>query len=114
VRRRFDEQGNFYDSHGAYPRVVRDVAAEEGVPLLEMEGVTRTLVKQLGEDGSRALYLHFEPGEQPGLPNGLHDDTHYSELGARLVAELAAGEMARVQLPFVRYLAIANPEEETR
>jgi lysophospholipase L1-like esterase len=112
VRRRFDERGNFYDSHGEYPRVVREVAAEEGVPLLEMEGVTRTLVKRLGEDGSRALYLHFEPGEHPKLPNGLHDDTHYSELGARLVAELAAREMARVELPFVRYLTV--PEEGGR
>lgn len=106
VRRRFDEAGIFYDTHGDYPRVAREVAAEEGVPLLEMEDATRALVKRFGPEGSRSLFLHFEPGEHPRLPDGRHDDTHFSERGARLVAGLAAREMARVHLPFVRYLAL--------
>ena len=109
VRRRFDEGGTFVDSHGDYPRVVRAVAAEEGVPLLEMEDVTRTLVQGYGVERSRSLYLHFERGEHPLLPDGLHDDTHLSELGARLVAELAAREMARAHLPFARYLKLDPP-----
>jgi beta-xylosidase/pectin methylesterase-like acyl-CoA thioesterase/lysophospholipase L1-like esterase len=104
VRRRFDEAGTFYDSHGEYPRVVREVAAEEGVSLLEMEDATRDLVQRFGAGGSRSLYLHFEPGEHPQLPDGLSDDTHFSEFGARLVAGQAAREMARLHLPIVRYL----------
>ena len=104
VRRRFDAAGGFVDSHGEYPRVVRAVAAEEDVPLLEMENVTRALVLEFGAEGSRALYLHYEPGEHPALPDGLHDDTHLSPLGARRIAELAAREMARVRLPLVGYL----------
>ncbi|OFX58073.1 MAG: hypothetical protein A2W84_16040, partial [Bacteroidetes bacterium GWC2_40_13] len=36
VRRRFDEQGQFYDSHGEYPDIVRKIAADMRVPLLEM------------------------------------------------------------------------------
>lgn len=106
VRRRFDEAGAFQDSHGDYPRVVREVAAEEGVPLLEMEDRTRELETRFGDEGSRALHLHFEPGEHLQLPAGRHDDTHYSELGARLVAELAAREMARLHLPLVRSLRL--------
>lgn len=106
VRRRFDEAGAFHDSHGAYPRVMREVAAAEGVPLLEMEDATRALLKRLGPEGSRSIHLHFEPGDHPQLPNGLHDDTHFSEHGARLVAELAAREMARVHLPIARHLAL--------
>ena len=106
VRRRFDDNQTFYDTHGEYPRVVREVAAEEGVPLLEMEDVTRDLLRRFGPEESRSLFLHFEPGEHPQLPDGLHDDTHFSELGARIVAELAAREMVRVHLPFVRYLSL--------
>ncbi len=106
VRRRFDEAGAFYDSHGAYPRVLREVAAEEGVPLLEMEDATRALEQEFGMEGSQSLHLHYEPGEHPQLPDGIHDDTHYSELGARLVAELAAREMLRLHLPVVRYLKL--------
>jgi hypothetical protein len=104
VRRRFDDHGAFVDSHGEYPRVAREAAAAEGVPLLEMEDVTRALVRSYGVERSRPLFLHFEPGEHPQLPDGLHDDTHLSELGARLIAELAAREMARLHLPLLRYL----------
>ncbi len=107
VRRRFDDHGAFDDSHGEYPRVAREVAAVEGVPLLEMEDVTRALVESYGVERSRSLFLHFETGEHPQLPNGLHDDTHLSELGARLIAELAAREMARAHLPLMRYLKLA-------
>jgi pectinesterase len=107
VRRRFDDHGGFVDSHGEYPRVVRAVAAAEGVPLLEMEDVTRALVQSYGVERSKSLFLHFASGEHPQLPDGLHDDTHLSELGARLVAELAAREMARAHLPLVRFLKLA-------
>jgi lysophospholipase L1-like esterase len=107
VRRRFDDHGAFVDSHGEYPRVVRAVAAEEGVPLLEMEDATRALVSSYGVERSKSLFLHFETGEHPQLPDGLHDDTHLSELGARLIAELAAREIARNRLPLVRYLKVA-------
>ncbi len=106
VRRRFDKHGVFVDSHGEYPRVVREVAATEGVPLLEMEDATRVLVRSSGVEGSKSLFLHFEPGEHPQLPAGLHDDTHLSELGARRIAALAAREMARANLPLVRYLKL--------
>jgi pectin methylesterase-like acyl-CoA thioesterase/lysophospholipase L1-like esterase len=109
VRRRFDDHGAFVDSHGEYPRVAREVAAAEGVPLLEMEDVTRALVQSYGVEGSKSLFLHFEPGEHPQLADGLHDDTHLSELGARLVAELAAREMARANLSLVRYLKLDTP-----
>lgn len=104
VRRRFDETGAFLDSHGDYPRVVREVAAAAGVPLLEMEELTRELVKGYGPEGSRALFLHFRPGELPGHSEGLDDDTHLSELGARLVAGLAVRETERLGLPLARYL----------
>ena len=95
ARRRFDEHGAFYDSHGEYPRVVREVAHEEGVPLIDMETATRALVRDLGEEASRSLFLHFAPGEHPRLAEGLRDDTHFSETGARRVAELAVRELAR-------------------
>ncbi|MDY7094844.1 MAG: pectinesterase family protein [Acidobacteriota bacterium] len=114
VRRRFDDSGKFYDTHSDYPRVVREVAREEGVPLLELEDATRALVENAGPEGSQSLYLHFEPGEHPLLPEGLHDDTHFSELGARRVAELAAREIARLQLPLAKYLQLSIPPQEDR
>jgi len=114
VRRRFSEDGTFQNSHGDYPRVAREVAVAEGVPLLELEDATRQLVRGYGPEPSRALFLHFEPGAHPLLPEGLHDDTHLSELGARQVAELARREIARSRLPLLQFLkpGLATPPGE--
>ena len=105
ARRRWTPQGEWVDTHGAYPDAVRAVAAAEGVPLLDLEARTRACISGLGPDGSAALFLHFAPGQHPRLPEGRHDDTHFSEKGARLVAHLAAAEMIRIHLPIARYLA---------
>lgn len=93
VRRRFDEQGKFYDTHGDYPEVVREVAKEKDVALLDLHKKTEELVKQYGKERSEMLFLHIEPGEYKSLPEGRSDDTHLSPLGAFRVCDLAAEEI---------------------
>lgn len=100
VRRDWDAAGHLRDSHGAYLAAVREVAAGEHVPLLDMEAVTRRLVTGLGPEDSKKLFLILAPGENPRLPEGKTDNTHAVEKGARLTAELAAQEMRRLGLPF--------------
>ena len=106
ARRRWTDTGEWYDAHGPYPGVVRAVAAAEGVPLLDLEARTRAFFASLGPEGSKALFLHFAPGEHPRLPEGRRDDTHFSDKGARAVAGIVAWEMMRVQLPIARYLRL--------
>ena len=36
MRRRFDENGKFYDTHGEYPDLVREIASEMNVELLDL------------------------------------------------------------------------------
>ncbi|HEY6437679.1 MAG TPA: rhamnogalacturonan acetylesterase [Ignavibacteriaceae bacterium] len=99
VRRRFDKQGNFYDVHGDYPKVVREVAAEKNVILLDMQAKSETLLILYGEENSKQLYLHIAPGEYPSLPNGKIDDTHFSPTGAFRMCDLAIEEIrAKVKL----------------
>jgi lysophospholipase L1-like esterase len=93
VRRRFDEQGNFYDTHRDYPDVVREVAKEKNVVLLDLHKKTEGLVKQYGQERSKMLYLFIESGEYKSLPKGRIDNTHLSPLGAFRVCDLAAEEI---------------------
>ena len=93
VRRKFDEQGKFYGTHGDYPDVVREVAREKNVVLLDLQKKTEELLKQYGEERSKLLYLHIEPGEYPSLPVGRKDDTHLSPTGAFRVCDLAVEEI---------------------
>lgn len=104
ARRRFDEAGALVDTHGDYPVVVRELAAEEKVPLLELNRLTSGMEQEAGVEGSKKFHLWFAPGEHPAVPKGLQDDTHYSELGARRVAALAAGEIHRLGLPLARWI----------
>ncbi len=74
-----------------YPEVVRELALELGVAVLDLNARTRCLYLGLGPDGSRELFCHFAPGEHAHWPDGLADNTHFSQHGAALVA----GEVAR-------------------
>jgi lysophospholipase L1-like esterase len=93
VRRRFDEQGNFYDVHGDYPKVVREVAKEKNVILIDLHKKSEELLKQYGEENSKKLFLHIRQGEYPSLPEGRKDDTHFSPTGAFRICDLAAEEI---------------------
>lgn len=88
VRRRFNDAGEFYDSHGRYPEVVREVAKSEQVPLIDLENRSRELVSSYGSERSKQLYLHIKPGEYPSLPDGRTDDTHLSAVGAFHICDL--------------------------
>jgi lysophospholipase L1-like esterase len=104
VRRRWSEDGKLVDTHGEYPNIVRKVAEEQKVPLLDMQKLTAELEEAHGVEGSKKLHLWFAPGEHPLLKKGLQDDTHYSEYGARAVANLAAKEIIRQKLPLAEHL----------
>ncbi|MFI6876381.1 rhamnogalacturonan acetylesterase [Streptomyces sp. NPDC050400] len=55
-----------------HPAVVRELAAAEGVPLIDLTALTKARVEELGPEGSKALYLYNEK----------RDNTHTSVRGA--------------------------------
>ncbi|MFA9389881.1 MAG: rhamnogalacturonan acetylesterase [Prolixibacteraceae bacterium] len=93
VRRRFDENGVFYDTHGIYPEVVREVAAFKNVPLLDLHLLSQELLISYGEEASKKLFLHINSGEYESLPNGREDDTHLSAVGASRICDLVKSEL---------------------
>ena len=93
ARRRFDKEGKFFDTHGDYPKAVKQVADEMNVPLLDLHAKTSELLKQLGPELSLRLFNHVAPGEYARHPDGLKDDTHLNPLGATRVCDLAVEEL---------------------
>ena len=89
MRRRFDENGVFYDAHGEYPDLVRSVAAELRVPLIDMHRSSETVIRAYGAEPSKALFLHIPPNTNANYPQGLEDNTHFSPRGAEIMAGLA-------------------------
>ncbi|TLM84415.1 rhamnogalacturonan acetylesterase [Pseudarthrobacter sp. NamE2] len=79
-----------------YPEVVREIALELGVPLIDLNTWTRCLYVGLGRGGSISLFCHFGPGEHAHWPGGLTDNTHFSQKGAALVAGEVARQLGRL------------------
>lgn len=111
MRRRFDEKGEFFDTHGAYPDVVRKVAAELKVPLIDMHLGSEKVLRKFGAEPSRKLFLQLKPGENPNYPQGVEDNTHFNQLGAEVMAGLAVAGIRELKLPIAKYL---RPDSQLR
>lgn len=104
VRRRFNDAGQLEETHGDYPKAVRDVAAETNTPLLEMHDRTGELLIRYGVERSKDLFLWVDPDIFASCPNGKQDDSHLSAIGASRVSEIAAAELRRLNHPLAGYL----------
>lgn len=104
VRRNFNEKGVLIDTHNLYPIVVRMVANDLKVPFVDLQQATEEIVLSYGVEKSKQLYLHFNPKEVSYYPDGKHDDTHLSKLGATLTAEKALSELSKLNIGLEKYI----------
>jgi lysophospholipase L1-like esterase len=103
VRRSFDKDGNLVNTLSDYPVVTIEVGNALKVPVIDLNKATVNLLTEYGVEGSKALFMIFEPGVSKKHPNGLTDNTHLNPLGAFKVAELAVREMQRQKLGCTKY-----------
>ncbi len=109
-RRKFDAAGKLVDTHGQYPDLVRAVAAELHVPLIDMQQRSGEILTRYGADGSRQLFLQLAPGEDPNYPQGVQDNTHFSPLGAELMAKAAAEGIRALDIPLANLIRLPAPK----
>ena len=93
ARRKFDANGNIEGTHDVYSQIVCNVASSENVLLIDLDKKSQALYQQLGQKNSKLLFLQLNPGEHPNYPEGKEDNTHFNELGARLIAEIVLKEI---------------------
>jgi len=104
MRRRFDKDGKFYDTHGEYPDIVRSVADGLDVPLIDMHQKSKTLIVKYGVEESRKLFLQLAPGEDANYPNGIDDNTHFSPRGAEEIAHLVVEVIRQSKMGLRKFL----------
>lgn len=104
MRRKFDTAGAFVDQHGDYPGVVKEVAKEYKVPLIDLHKSSETLITQHGVHGSEKLFKTTPAGHYKTLPEGITDNTHFNTYGATLVAGLVAAEIKNKHIGLEKYL----------
>ncbi len=92
-RRKFDSLGKAQETHKEYSPLVEEVAKKENVLFIDLDTKSRALYQQFGQENSTLLFLQLKPGEHPNYPEGKIDNTHFNELGARLIAQLVLKEV---------------------
>jgi len=103
-RRKFSKDGTLQNTLGDYPKAMMELAEREHVPLIDLWAKTKELYESLGPDESRALFTWFQPKQHPNYPEGIQDDTHFCEEGAKRVGELVIEGIKKLNLPLSKHI----------
>lgn len=109
ARRKFDAEGKIEETHKEYSALVRKVAAEEKLLFIDLDTPSMQLYQQFGIEQSKLLFCQLKPGEHPNYPDGKDDNTHFNELGARLIAQLVLKEIRTTIPDLVPYITAKKP-----
>ena len=90
VRRLYDGKGGIDDGHGEYPAAMKEVAAEQNVPLIDLQAKSTAAVLAAGEEVSKHWHMNFEPGVFANFPEGKADNSHLQYAGAYVYCGLIA------------------------
>lgn len=103
-RRNFDSQGNAKETHTDYTKAVFEVGQQTQTPVIDLDKQSREIYQRLGPEKSKLLFMELDPGEHPNYPNGRHDNTHFNEYGARLMAEIVLNDIKAKHLALSQFI----------
>lgn len=106
TQRRFWEDDNKHirDTHGEFPAAMLSVAERENVPVIDLNGMTRTFFETLGFEDSKKALVHYPANTYPGQDKPLADNTHFNPYGAYEVAKMVVMGMKKLNLPVLKGL----------
>ncbi|WP_228710865.1 rhamnogalacturonan acetylesterase [Saccharobesus litoralis] len=110
ITRRYFKKGVIQPTHPYVP-IVRDIAqADPSLAFIDMEQVTRDYFNALGDELSAIRFMHIKANLHPNYPNGVRDDTHLNQFGAREVAQLVLLQLKNSQHPLSQKLRVVDPK----
>lgn len=112
MRRKFDADGKFVDQHGDYPGVVKEVAAQMNVLLIDLHKSSEIMIVNEGVEGSRRFFLNIPPNHFRNYKGKVEDNTHFSDYGAASVASLVCQSIKDQNLPLAKYLKPSGFKEK--
>lgn len=98
VSRRVFKADTAQETHTEYTAAVFEVGKQYQVPVIDLDKKSRELYQQMGEVRSKLLFMELDPAEHPIYPLGRHDNTHFNDYGARIMAEIVLNEIKAQRL----------------
>jgi lysophospholipase L1-like esterase len=97
TRMRFDKDGRIEETHKEYSAAVWEVGKQYETPVVDLDAKSRDLLQQFGPATSKLLFMQLDSLEHPNYPNGQKDNTHFTEFGARRMAELVLADIRQLK-----------------
>ena len=107
-RRNFDASGNIKETHAEYTKAVFEVGTKYHVPVIDLDKMSRSVLQKLGPENSKLMFMELDSLEHPNYPAGRHDNTHFNEYGARLMAELVLNELKAQHIELAEHIVKGN------
>jgi lysophospholipase L1-like esterase len=107
-RRKFDTTGTALETHKIYSALVKEVAVAENVLFIDLDTKSRAIYQEFGKENSTLLFMQLKPGEHPNYPEGRIDNTHFNELGARLIAQLVLKEVKALNTNLNNHIVVSK------
>ncbi len=98
VRRQFQADGKIKSSLARHAEIVREIAKEMGVPLIDLHGRSLAVCDALGREACVALM------SSPKADGSGFDGTHLTRAGSQIMGALVADEVRRAIPELVPYL----------
>ena len=108
------EGDSLIDTHGLYRVAPREVAERMNCLFVDANQITHDLEQGLGTEASKRLHMWFLPGQEPSVPNGRQDNTHYNVYGAHVVARLLADAISEEVPVLARFRVNEDITVDTR
>jgi lysophospholipase L1-like esterase len=106
TRMRFDKEGKIEETHKEYSAAVWEVGKQLNVTVIDLDVKSRELLQQFGPINSKLLFMQLDSLEHPNYPAGQKDNTHFTEFGARRMAELVLAEIRNLKLELVDRIVV--------
>jgi lysophospholipase L1-like esterase len=103
-RRNFDETGHIINTLGDYPDAMKQLAKEENVMLIDLNGMSKILYEAWGPDESIHAFVHYPAGTFPHQDQPLADNTHFNTYGAYEICKCVLKGILNSKLPLNKYI----------
>jgi len=103
-RRTFDDAGKITDTLAPYPQTLRKIAAEEQLPLVDLNAMSKVMWETMGPDGTLKAFVHYPANTFEGQAAELKDDTHFNSYGAYELARCVVESLRQQKSPLVKWM----------
>ncbi len=91
-----DSKGNIENSHGDYPKAMKEKAEQLGLPYIDLNALTHSYLESHSYAVNSGFYMIFGKGEYPSKPEGSDDHTHLTQTGANWICQLVVPELKKI------------------